>query len=79
VSVENKCAHEPDDCPHCKRPFEITAVSIHFLRGTSFLFVCPNCGLARPESLVEARRKRIKQIPALGRIFWKLKSRPERS
>ena len=50
-------AREPDDCPHCNQPFDIVAVGASLLRGTSALFVCPYCGLARPESRDEARRK----------------------
>jgi hypothetical protein len=46
-----------DECPHCKRPFEIVAVDLSLLRGNAALFVCPDCGMTRPETPDEARRK----------------------
>jgi transposase-like protein len=58
-----------DECPHCKRPFEIVAVDLSLLRGNVALFVCPDCGMTRPETADEARRKpRRRRILALP--FW---------
>jgi hypothetical protein len=68
----------PDECPYCNRAFEVAAVDIHFLRGISALFACPDCGLAKP-SFDEARRKLTKRPPVLERVLWKLKYRPGRS
>jgi len=74
VSVENKFAHEPDNCPYCKRPFEITSVKFGLPgRRTVALFVCPGCGLARTEIRGEARRKLRSRISALGRKLRKLR------
>jgi hypothetical protein len=72
VSVENKCAHEPDDCPHCKRPFEITAIKSSRLGRNVALFVCPGCGLARIEAH-DARRKLRNRISVLERMLRELK------
>jgi hypothetical protein len=46
-----------DECPHCKRPFEIVAVDLSLSRGNAALFACPDCGMTRPETPDEARRK----------------------
>jgi transposase-like protein len=73
VSVENKFAHEPDVCPYCKRPFEITAVKLSLLGRNVALFVCPTCGLARAETLDEARSKLRHRVSALERMLWELK------
>lgn len=67
-----------DECPYCNRAFEVAAVDIHFLRGISALFVCPDCGLAKP-SFDQARRKLSKRPPVLERMLWKLKYRRGRS
>jgi hypothetical protein len=69
VSVENKFADEPDVCPYCKRPFEITAVKLSLLGRVVALFVCPGCGLARAETRDKARRKLRSRISALGRML----------
>jgi transposase-like protein len=78
ASAENKFAHEPDDCPHCKRPFEIVAVKFTLLGRNVALFICPGCGLARAETRDEARRKLRGRIFELERMLRELKSRFDR-
>ena len=69
-----------DECPHCKRPFEIVAVDLSLSKGNvAALFVCPDCGMTRPETPDEARRKVRRRIPALENMLktlkcWTLKS-----
>jgi len=72
MSVENKCANEPNDCPHCKRLFEITAVKSSRLGRKVALFVCPGCGLARIEPH-DARQKLRSRISALDGMLRELK------
>jgi hypothetical protein len=50
LSFANKCAHESDDCPHCKRQFEIAAVSYDFFLNVVLSFV-PTVGWLRQKPL----------------------------
>jgi hypothetical protein len=50
-----------DECPNCQRPFEIVAVDLSLSQGNVALFVCPDCGMARPEAPDEARRKPLRR------------------
>lgn len=70
-SFANKCAHESDDCPHCKRQFEIAAVSYDFFLNV-VLFVCPDCGLVKAETPPDARRNLRIRISALERLLREL-------
>jgi hypothetical protein len=59
VSVENKRSDELDYCPHCERLLEIAAINLTLSGRNVALFICPNCGLARPalEPLSAAMRR----------------------
>jgi hypothetical protein len=78
ASAENKYSHESDDCPHCKRAFEIAAVKFSLLGRNVALFVCPGCGLAKAETRDEARRRLRSRIVELDRMVSQLKSRFDR-
>jgi hypothetical protein len=76
MSLQNKCSHESDDCPHCKRPFDIAAVSYDFLNLNVVLFVCPGCGLVEAETPENAQRKLRIRISALDQLLRELKYVP---
>ena len=73
MSVENKRSDESDDCPHCRRLFDIAAIKLSLLGRNGALFVCPNCGLARADPPDEARSKLRDRMSSFDRMLRKLK------
>jgi hypothetical protein len=45
----NRVVELPDECPHCRLPFEILSVKVG-LRGTAMVYACMNCAMARTEN-----------------------------